>query len=312
MHRVFSTAVAVVSFASVASAYDFLNYYVALDGRPDQTGALVNHPNPNFNRLSLLWADTFPNAWSPNLTFNTNHYHRVGAIAHVVPTGYSSSNPVPANVALDTFFFNSRLPESTFPDIKMNPGTGVWAGKYVTGNRPQIFEDRSTFYDDLRIASVHHMRNAAGSDPGSQAAATSPVQAMYYSSRFTYTQNGFNLVNQPRYTGMMDDVIVGLRLVSISPGLNVAEPDGDALFTGGVGTVETLGPGNAFDFSFAFWVDGSAALDSRYSAFFELVNLNSASTIPGSGQWRFDVQAVPEPATLGLLAGAAVLALRRR
>jgi hypothetical protein len=314
MSRVFLAAVAAVSISSVASAYDFLDYYVGIDGRPDLTGALVNHQNPNFGRLSLLFSHVYPNAWS-NLDMSSNHYHRVGSINYVIPPGFTAANPVPADQVPATTFGNARLPESTYPDIKMKPGTGAWAGKFVTSDRPQTVGDRSTEYDNLRIASVHTMRDAAGADPGSQAAAlanNNPAQALYYSSRFTHTQNGHNLVNQPRYTGMMDDVLVGLRLVSISPGLNIAEPDGDALFTGGAGTVETLGPGNTFDFSFALWVDGSAALDSRYSAFFELINLNTASTIPGSGQWRFDVQAVPEPATLGLLAGAAMLALRRR
>lgn len=302
-------AIAIAASVPFASAYNFRDYYVAIDGRPDQTGVLVNHANPNFNRLTLLLAHAYPNTWD-NLSFNTNHYHRIGAVAHVVPPG--TTTPLPASPVPATFFTNARAPEGNYPSMKLR--LGVTPGRFQLVNAPEQASDRSTAFDDVGFASVHEMASAAGSDPGSQALATNAAQAMYYSSRFT----SGSFVNQPRYTRSFGSAIIGLQLVTKTAGLNIESPSGAGIFANAGDTI-TLGQGDAWtSFTPTFWVDSTVADGTPFSATFKLVDLNAApgyTPLGDSGQFRFDmVTLVPEPTTLATLgiAGATILARRRR
>lgn len=300
--------VGVVMSGASAMGYSFRDYYVALDGRPDQTGALINHPNPNGGRLTLLFAHAYPNVWQP-LSFTTNHFHRVGFYSHVVPANtppFSASNPVPAGQALSTTFGNARLPEGSYPAIKLIAGAGGDSMKFSSINRPHTLNDRSTEYDNLSIASIHEMAPFAGTDTGSQATATGPVNAMYFSSRFGTPAT-------PRFTRPLTDITVGLQLVSKSAGLNIIDGLGNPILLN-VGDVASLGDGNSFVFNPTFWADLSVGDATALSASFKLVDLNAAGGFtPESGVFRFDfVTVIPEPATLGLLAGVGLLALRRR
>lgn len=298
----FGLSVAGTCFIPIASATPgMLDYYVGLDGRPDLTGALVNYTNPNLNRLTLLYAHDYPSVVNPTLDFTSNHFHRLGAYSYQVPAG--SPIPVPAGQSLDTFFTNARTPEGTRPPIKLVEGTGLFVGKFISTDRPESLSDASTEYDNIRIASIHTMRALAGTDPGSQAAATNPFQAMYYSSRF-----GPN--NTPRYTGSMTGAQVGLKLIAATPGLEMYEPDGDRILAS-VGDVQLLGEGDTFDYSFVFAVDAATRPLTEFNATFQLVDLATDNPLPDSGQFTFALAVIPEPATLGLIAAGALVALRR-
>lgn len=309
VRRAVLSCVAIACAASVpsASAYDFRDYYVAIDGRPDQTGVLINHPNPNFGRLTLILAHDYPNPWS-GLSFNSNHYHRIGAWAHVVPPG--TTTPLPASPAPATFFTNVRAPEGTHPAMKLR--LGVQPGRYVLVDTPDTVSDQSTDYDNLTFAPVHEMASAAGSNPGSQALATNPAQAMYFSSRFT----SGSFVNQPRYTGSLGNAIVGLQLVTKTAGLNIENALGAAIFMN-PGDSVTLGQGDSWAaFEPKFWVSDSVADATNFSATFRLIDLNTASghtPLQSSGEFRFDmITLVPEPTTLAASAMLGVAALVRR
>jgi hypothetical protein len=118
-----------------------------------------------------------------------------------------------------------------------------------------------------------------------------------------------------RWNTAADDVVVGLKLESITPGLMVAI--GGQLDVFGTGDVVTLGSLASFSALPVLYADASAAAGT-YTARFSLVNLGSNTAVSNSGSFYIDVSvpAVPEPATWGLaLAGLALtglMAARRR
>jgi hypothetical protein len=302
--------IAVASLAGPVHAdYSFRDYYVAVDRRPDLTGPLVNYSNPNQGRLTLLFTHAYPNVWS-NLTYNSNHFHRVGFYNYDVPANspaYTGANPVPAGLTLNTSFGNARIPEGAYPRISLFPDPDAPSSRFISVDRRQLAGDRSTEYDNLSIASIHEMQPFAGTDTGSQATATSAVNAMYFSSRF-------NPGNLPRFTLPMNDITVGLQLVSKTPGLNVEDGVGNPILSA-PGDVASMGDGNSFLFNPTYWVDASAGLGQNYDILLKLVDTNPAGGIaPESGVFRFEFStAVPEPtALLGVLAAGAMSMIRRR
>jgi hypothetical protein len=111
----------------------------------------------------------------------------------------------------------------------------------------------------------------------------------------------------------LNDITVGLQLVSKSAGLNIIDGLGNPILQN-AGDVASMGDGNSFVFNPTFWADLSVGDATALSATFKLVDLNAVGGFaPESGEFRFDfVTVIPEPATLGLLAGVGLLALRRR
>lgn len=239
-------------------------YYVGYDNRATvASGPYADLPNPNAGRLTLLVAEE-------HVPVSGSHFHSVGV--------YTYTGPVDAPTILPTST-NNRLPEVTSgePPIELVPGSGVFAGRYVSapGANP---------YSDLRLRAVDSL---FGSPAGS-------VEAYVLAS-----------VGE-RWNGSLAGAQLAFELLAISPGLHVADGSGTTILSA-PGQTYSLGDGAGVDFRPVFWVDAAAA-PGVYSATLRLID--TTDTFRASGEFTFDFEVLPEPATLLLL--TPVLLLRRR
>lgn len=244
------------------------------------------------DRLATLSSGTFAGLANPNagrLTFlldHGNHFHSIGAYSY---TGTAAA-PVVAGTST-----NNRIPElSARTDeassaIPLQAGTGALAGQWASGPLPSSADGFE--YSYLGTASIHSL-----------AGLSAEADILYNSSG-------------ARWNTAADDVLVGLKLESISAGLKVAI-DGQ-LDVFGAGDVITLGSLASFSALPVLYADASAAA-GIYTARFSLVNLGSNTAVSNSGSFYIDVSvpAVPEPETwASALAGLTLMGLvaaRRR
>jgi hypothetical protein len=161
--------------------------------------------------------------------------------------------------------------------VTLAPGAGLYAGKLVN----QATEEE---YTNTRIESIHRI-------PGAPA-------ELYDPSLFNSSSN--------RWSSPLNNAVVALQLVSITPGLRVGNEVGLDLFAHG--DTYTLGDGNSLSMLLLFWTEADAPT-GPYSAEFRLVDLGSAGLAP-SGTFNLDFQVaaqpVPLPAAAWLFAGAVV------
>jgi hypothetical protein len=177
----------------------------------------------------------------------------------------------------------NRIPEvyTGLPGITLLADAApIWVGKLISKKQ----EER---YSDFRFRSVHSLA-AFG--------VASSEHYMFHSSGGTRTDP-------------LTDATLALELVSISPGLNIADAEGNPILEQ-VGDRQVIGEGNDADFEYlpVFWVD-AAAEPGRYSAEFRLVDVNEAegrTPFPSSGRFSFAFR-VPEPMALEI---ASTLTLR--
>lgn len=121
-------------------------FYVGADVRPLVTfGAYQGEPNPNLNRLTLLFAH--PNEENPV----NNHFHGIGA--------YSYTGTKPNHVAISTNT-NNRIPETFtgLPPLSLVEGTGAWEGKLIS-------QHTSEEYSDLAFNSIHDLASFVADSP---------------------------------------------------------------------------------------------------------------------------------------------------
>jgi MYXO-CTERM domain-containing protein len=96
----------------------FVSYYVGVDGRATVPSGTYNGlANPNHNRLTFLYAHTYPE--NPTI----NHYHSKGVLVH---TGPNLGAGTATTVSSSNF-----LPEGSAPPLLMQAGSGAYAGKLV-------------------------------------------------------------------------------------------------------------------------------------------------------------------------------------
>lgn len=235
------------------------------------------------DRLATLTSGTFAGLANPNagrLTFlldHGNHFHSIGAYS------YTGTAAEPAVVSTNA---NNRIPElSARADeatsaIPLQAGTGALAGHWASGTLPDTVEGFE--YSYLGVASIHSLA-------GLSAAAD-----------ILYNSSG------ARWNTTAGDVVVGLKLESISDGLKVAI--GGQLDVFGTGDVVALGSLASFSALPVLYTDASAA-PGTYSARFSLVNLGGNAAVGNGGSFYIDVSVppVPEPETWALaLAGLAL------
>lgn len=215
-----------------------------------------------------------------------DHFHAIGAYSY----GGSAQAPV-----VQTTNANNRLPElhsRTDPAssaLALQQGSGGFAGKWVSSVLPDGAP--AADYSYLGMASVQSLAGLSGE-----------ADLLFHSSK-------------ERWSADFQGVKVGLKLLSASAGLKVA--NGNAMDIFGGADVYELGSSKSFAFNPTFYLDQGAAAGT-YSAQFSLVNLGSNTHVANGGSYYIDfavpAAAVPEPQTWALLgAGLLVMmALQRR
>ncbi|AFY47652.1 PEP-CTERM putative exosortase interaction domain-containing protein [Nostoc sp. PCC 7524] len=237
--------------------------------------------------LEFLTSGTYAGLENPNykrLTFlyahreedyTRNHFHGIGV--------YSYSGPV-ASPSINSTNINNRIPEisSGIPPLKLLPGTGIYAGRLIS-------MDTHEEYSNLKIQSVQSLQDPAHPDDLS----------LFNSSR-------------GRWQSPLAGATIGLQLMSITSGLNIANEAGENILTA-LGEIYTIGSGDDFSFTPTFWTNRTAA-PGVYSATFKLVDLNTDNNRTpflesGTFSLDFQVEKVPEPSTTISLGVVGLLAL---
>ena len=272
-------AAALLVSASAVQAHDLdiPSYIVGVDNLATiASGTFAGMPNPNYQRLTFLFAHTYP------ATPSSNHYHGKGVFRY-------DPASTPSSPLVETSPSN-YVPEGANPPVTLTLGSGLYANKFVSN--PLDESSASYAFSFMTIADVDSLRGFG---------AGSPEEILLNSS-------------SGRWSVSIAGADVHLELVSLSAGLHVGDASNFDLVTG-AGDEIHLGDDFSFtpvfwtDSSAAFGTyvaqfkltDESGAFGD--SGVFEYrFQVDSAS-------------AIPEPSSAALLAGAAILgfvATRRR
>ncbi|HXK01601.1 MAG TPA: all3515 family Zur-repressed PEP-CTERM protein [Verrucomicrobiae bacterium] len=267
-----STALLLSLFLLPAAFGEQLTYYIGVDGEkvlvpfPHADTTYLGLPNPNFGRLTLLYAHWLGPPDFPAFPVQSSHYHPRSAYGYYGP-------PASADVVSDAGPEN-ELPEAFTgcPGLLLAPGTGSYAGRLTSFKYADTSPKSEGHYSDLTIGSTDSL--STGFSP------TSREYWMYRaeSSYFTTSLAGSNLV---------------LKLFGITPGLHVDIGSQSDVFA----STDTfvVGDGAKLRFTPIFWTSASAA-PGDYVASFILSDRNSASTgFKDSGVFHFRFR-VPVPA----------------
>ena len=269
------------------------SYYIGTDDLPTiPTGTYAGQANPNFNRLTMLLAHSYPvtpeNPGDPDA--KVNHFHTLGS--------YRLSGPASSPSVV---FANSRIPEGTRPALPLQQGTGAFSGKLIS--LPMTNPDWEP-YSTLQVAPLSQLR--AFHENG---IADEPEDYMY----FGYTNINPALTtaasNQRHSTTSLLGSDVHFELISLSSGLHMASGSNMNIMSA-PGDEWHLGDGNSFSlFEPTFWTDASAPTGT-YAATFILTDENGL--FANSGEFRFEFEVVPEPGLLGTLGLTALIFSMRR
>lgn len=250
---------------------------------PAICGAAIHEYYVGVDQRSEITSGAYAGQANPNqgrLTFLFAHADATNpASNHFHGIGaYSYTGEVPNHVVQPTNA-NNRIPETFtgLPPLSLHPGDGPFAGKLITKATDEE-------YSDLSLRLIHDLSGFGDGAP----------------ETYLYNSSG------GRYQTPLTNLRLGLELASLTPGLHVGM-DGMMDIVDQVGDTHEVG---AFPFVPVLWTDENAG-PGIYSASFRLRDLSGGFS--DSGTFHFDVQVVPEPATLIMLAcGAALVALTRR
>jgi hypothetical protein len=145
-------AVALVSLAGTASAHDLdiPSYIVGVDNLPTiASGTFAGMANPNYNRLTFLFAHTYP------VTPASNHYHSKGVYRYD-PASSAESPLIQVNPS-------NYVPEGANPPITLSIGTGDYSGKLVSN--PLDPSDAGYAFSFMTIADVDSLRGFGSGSP---------------------------------------------------------------------------------------------------------------------------------------------------
>jgi len=266
--------VAIGSVACTAARAELVTYYVGVDDLSTITsGTYAGLPNPNHNRLTLLYAHHYDDAPA------SNHYH---SKAIKVYTGANLGSATEVVTSTSDF-----MPEGSSPPIRLSPGVGAFAGKLVS-NPYTDPADANFHVSDFQMKST---RSLAGFAAGT-------------GETHLFGSSG------GRWDSAFDDADLHLTLVSVTPGLKVGGPAALDIGLTAPGDELHLGtPDASLSFTPTFYTDAAAA-PGIYEATFRLTD--EASIFGSSGDFRFRLQVVPEPGTLVLIPAVAMALLARR
>lgn len=263
------TLIAAAAASLALPQAETVGFYIGIDSRnPLASGVFAGKENPNFGRLTFLYAHTYE--YVPGLapagasTFAINHYHPIGAYSLSGPTNAPVINPSNAN---------NRIPEISTgqPPLTLAPTTNaLYAGKLVHSRSEE-------HYSDLRWRATDDLNQPTKYGPGS------PEWVLFYSSAGTRTNS-------------LTGGLISLELVAKSEGLHIGTADTLDILTN-PGDRHSLGAGAAINFAPVFWVEGNAPVGT-YSATFKLVDTNTEggrTPFLESGTFHLDFKVAPAP-----------------
>jgi hypothetical protein len=261
-----SGAVVACVSASVAQA-QIAEYYVGVDGRPTNISGVYNRlPNPNFARITFLYAHAFTeNVWN-------NHFHTLGS--------YTQTGPSNAPVVVNTNA-NNRIPEvgTRQPPLTLVPAptNSPFAGRLISARTDE-------HYSDLTIRPIHALRT--------RTVGTNVFEYGYGSGEHVmYTSSG------GRWTNSMPGAVLALELIEKSAQIGVASGTNPAIVVN-PGDRHVIGPADTFE---AFPLVLHAAPDAApgsYIARFKLIDVgptDGRTAVLESGLFVFDVRVAGAP-----------------
>jgi len=255
-----------------------LTYYVGVDSEkvlvqfPHEEPTYVGLPNPNFGRLTLLYAHWLGPPDFPAFPVQSSHYHPRSA--------YTYYGPVETAVVTSDAGPENELPEAFTgcPGMLLAPGSGAYAGRLTSFRYPDTSPKSEGHYSDLTIGSTNSLSTGF-----------SPTSREYWmfraeSSYFTTSLAGSNLE---------------LKLFGITPGLHVDIAGQADVFASS--DTFAIGDGTKLKFTPVFWTSASAA-PGEYVASLILSDRNRATTgFKDSGVFHFRFRVPPAAGAMNSL-----------
>jgi hypothetical protein len=260
---------------SFAKDPNIASYFIGVDGLETiPSGTFATLPNPNYGRLTFLYAHTYVD------TPASNHYHSKGVFRYA-PSSTFASPVIEQNP-------NNFLPEGTRPPLSLTLAVGgAYDGKLVSAPYTDPLDTNYAF----SFLTIQDTGKLDGFGP------TDPETILFNSS-------------SGRWNGSLSGADVHIELVSLSAGLNVGVGSNLNAF---VDPGDDYHLEDSFSFTPTFWTEASAA-PGTYIAQFKLTDESGTFLDSGIFEFRFSVIPEPSSAAAlaGALALGLVATRRRR